>query len=157
MQRSYICIYFSPRVRTFFRWVEPNSWNGRLPTGNETVFATQFRRFMRTFCEFPPTRRVSRVHPGLRRVYVCVKEGILGWREVGAETRSWRLFHDIGQVSAILAILVVVTRNYLLARALPEFIFVCFRIVSGIFVDAPVNLSPALSPSVCCLPGEVAV
>lgn len=72
MQRSYICIYFSPRVRTFFRWVEPNSWNGRLPTGNETVFATQFRRFMRTFCEFPPTRRVSRVHPGVKKsVRVC--------------------------------------------------------------------------------------
>ena len=66
-------------------------------------------------------------------VCVCVKEGILGWREV-VETRSWRLFHDIGRVfSPILAILVSVTRNYLLARALSEFIFVCFRIVSEIY------------------------
>lgn len=64
------------------------------PARNETVFATQFRRFMRTFCEFPPTRRVTSCASGVKKrshecMCVCVCKG-RDFRLERSETRRDR-------------------------------------------------------------------
>ena len=129
---------------------------------NETVFATQFRRFIRTLCKFlRKSTRKQLMHPeveksprGKERMIFEEKA-----RSTTDETKSWRLFDDIGRFSPshptillLWGIICLRDRGRAL-RAVNLFLFasVLLPAAQTPFPSLSLNLSFALSPSVCCL------